>query len=229
MDFNGVELEKLVARILEEVQSRTAFSKETDEDVQGTVALFTCFVPSKHACACKLTGLFGTGIDCALLNGAKFSAPGFYTFEVNTDEERDGLLDRLAGAANVALVTPPLGLLYNLADGKDDGFIEQAFLRPLLWGRNVTILLDFDIPRFKRATFFERVVDSIDRLTRMGVRIEAYKPSAQPNEHRKSLVTETDITDAKKQGLGRIMCEKGAIVTPLARERADELGISIDW
>lgn len=231
MDYRNVDMEALVDQILREVQAKIEYEAEEDERIEGTVALFTTFVPSRHACAKKLTNLYGAGIDCALFEGVGFSAPGFHSFSVRSDEDKDYLMDLLAGAADVVLVTPKLSMLYRLAEGEDDGFVEQAFLRPLLWGRNVTILLDFDIPRFKRATFFAKVVDAIDVLVKMGVRVEAYRPSRNGMDiiEAKTLVTEADVLDAYRDGSKRIICDKDALITPLAKDKAAELDVKIDW
>lgn len=231
MDYRNIDMEALVSQILHEVQAKIKYEAEEDERIEGTVALFTSFVPSRHACAKKLVNLFGAGIDCALFNGVGFSAPGFHAFPVRSDEDKDYVMDLLAGAANIVLVTPKLSMLYKLAEGDDEGFVEQSFLRPLLWGRNVTILLDFDIPRFQRATFFAKVVDAIDILVKMGVRVEAYKPSRDGLDivEAKTLVTEADVLDAYHDGSKRIVCDKDALITPLARDKAAELDVKIDW
>jgi len=41
------------------------------------------------------------------------------------------------------------------------------------------------------------------------------------------LITEEAIVKASKKGETSICCKKGAVVTPLAREKAEELGIVI--
>lgn len=230
MDFNRIDLAQLAERVAREVLGRVQFETAEDENVQGTVALFTSFVPSKKACAQLLTERFGMGIDCMLFDGVQFEAPGCFCREISTDEDHAELFERLAGAADVVLVTPRLGLIYRLAEGDDAGMIEQAVLRPLLWGRRVTLLLDFDIPRFKRATFFAKLVDALDALTAMGVRIVAYHPSAEKEDQpRAALVTEPDVLAAHGSGQKRILCEKNAIITPLAREKARELDVSLDY
>lgn len=228
-ELSPAQLEELVSRIVMEVNQKLQYDQENDENVSGVVALMTSYIPSKHACSSKLVEMYGAGIDCALFENVNFKAPGFFTFDVKSDEDRAGLMDKLAGAADVVLVTPKLSLLYNLANGNDDGFIEQSFLRPLLWGRRVCILLDFDIPRFKRATFFEKLVDSIDALTKMGVRVTSYKPSGEITSIKKALVTESDVIEAYNNGLHSIVCETNAIITPLAKDKASELDVSIDW
>ena len=119
--------------------------------------------------------------------------------------------------------------LYRLARGDDDGFVEQAFLRPLLWGRRVSILLDFAPPKFQRATFFEQVVDAIDALERMGVHILVYTPSrVETPQEKYALVTEQEVLLAHGRGDAQMICERDAIITPLAWEKAAELGVALE-
>ncbi len=229
MELHKDQLAALISNIAAEVLKRIKLEEMTDEKVSGTVAVFTSFVPSKKACAEALENRFGSGIDCALMGDAQFDMVGFLKMNISTREDEEILMERLAGAANVVLVTPPLSLLYQIAAGDDTGLAATSILRPLLWGRSVSILLDFNVPRFKRATFFEKVVDALDVLTNMGVSIFSYDPaSAKEDEQKVSLVTETQVIEAAENGSMRIMCTSDAIVTPLARERADALGVALD-
>ncbi|MBQ9942481.1 MAG: hypothetical protein IJP03_05690, partial [Christensenellaceae bacterium] len=230
MDLNGIDMNALVELIRKEVMGRIKYEGVSDERVEGTVALFTSFVPSKKACGAVLKEHFGEGIDCAMFGDLEFQVPGCFQFKVENREDQSELMQKLAGTADVVLVTPKLSTLYTLAEGNDDDFVAQAVLRPLLWGRRVSILLDFDPPKFRRATFFEKVVDALDILTGMGVRILSYRPAAEYGEvERKSLVTETDVRDALDDGSKRILCASDAIITPLAREKAAELGVALDF
>lgn len=229
MQLSEQDIAKIVAAVAREVIARLQFDNEKDEDVQGTVALVTSFVPSRKSCAAFIEKHFGKGIDCALFGGAKFNAPGFLPMVIDDDDSKAELIEKIAGAKNIVLVTPKLSLLYKLAEGNDEGFVEQTFLRPLLWGRNVSVVLDFEPPKTKRQTFFGKLADAIDMLERMGVKVLAYKPSqAVDAPERKALVTEADVVDAAKRGDMRILAAKDALITPLARDKAQELGVSID-
>ena len=229
-DLSNIDVEQLIKKIVEEVVATIEYSDSKDENVSGTVALFTSFVPSKRTCGDYLKKHFGTGIQCALFNGVEFSAPGCFTFEVKDEHDEAELFQLISGAADIVLVTPKLTQLYKLAEGNDEGYIEQAFLRPLLWGRRVTLLLDFETPKFKRATFFAKVVEAIDILTNMGVKVIAYRPAQEFGEVvREALVTENEVKAAYDVGSMRVLCEKDAISTALARDKANELGVSIDF
>ena len=229
MQLNDEQLTALVAKVVGEVMKRIQFETMNDETVTGTVAVFTSFVPSKKACSNALTERYGSGIDCALLGEAEFDMAGFLKMKVSTKEDEQILIERLARTANVVLVTPSLSLLYRLAAGDDSGIAETSVLRPLLWGRKVSVLLDFDVPRFKRATFFEKVVDALDVLTNMGVSVISYNPASEKEEEKRlSLITETQVREAAEDGSFRILCANDAIVTPLAKEKAEELGVALD-
>lgn len=230
MELSNEQLAALVGKIAEEVMKRVEYDSLNDEKVTGTVAVFTTFVPSKKACAKALSDRFGSGIDCALIGDAAFDAPGFLKMRIDTKDDEQILMERLARTANVVLVTPGLSLLYRIADGNDCGIAETSVLRPLLWGRRVSILLDFQVPRFKRATFFEKVVDALDVLTNMGVDILSYDPASEEaeEEERYSLVTETQVREAADNGTMRVLCTPDAIITPLAKEKAAELGIALN-
>ena len=46
-DLGNIDLEALISKIVEEVVKTIQYQDEKDENVSGTVALFTSFVPSK--------------------------------------------------------------------------------------------------------------------------------------------------------------------------------------
>jgi len=229
MELNKEAIALIVKQITEEVLNRAKYENVQDEDVQGVVALFPSFVPSQKTAGEFLKHHFGAGIDCALFNDVEFSGAGFTKFEIKDKHDESQLMQKLAGAADIVLVTPGINLLCRIAGGDDEGFLEQAILRPLLWGRRVSVVLDFEAPKFKRNTFFEKVVDAIDALVSMGVKILAYRCSAEAlSDAKKALVTEADVIEAHENGKDRIVCELGAIITPLARDKAAELKIALD-
>ena len=64
----------------------------------------------------------------------------------------------------------------------------------------------------------------------MGVKVIAYRPAQEFGEViREALVTENEVKAAYDDGSMRVLCEKDAIITPLARDKANELGVSIDF
>ena len=62
-DLSNIDVEQLIKKIVEEVVATIEYSDSKDENVSGTVALFTSFVPSKRTCGDYLKKHFGTGIQ----------------------------------------------------------------------------------------------------------------------------------------------------------------------
>jgi hypothetical protein len=101
-------------------------------------------------------------------------------------------------------------------------------LRAILLGKKVTVVLDYMPPQFKRGTFFENLLSAIGALKDMGVEIVSLVPSLKKPVTEYSLVTENEVISAHEGGECTVRCAKGAIVTPLARDKAKELGITIE-
>ena len=139
------------------------------------------------------------------------------------------LLNKLSMADRIVLLAPRISTLTNLARGNDSGVLEQVVLKALLWGIEVNIWLDFKPMKFKRNTFYARVLDAIDALVDMGVVFTTYdclpEGRTQPLP---TLLTEKDIISAKDRGEDRILCADGAIVTPSALDAAELYGIRIE-
>jgi hypothetical protein len=214
---------EVVGLIVREVLARIKTAAPARET--GTLAIVGWHAAAPQIAADTLQKSF-TGVKYAVLE------PGFEASGIErlTGEEllQANLLSRTAGCENIVLVAPPLWLLSNIANGLDSGFVEYLALRSILWGKKVHVLLDFEIPRFKRNTFFEKLSDTASALTDMGVQIMHYGCFSRVQDEKLSLVTEKEVAEAHRQGADRIACAKGAIVTPAARDRAAELKIKID-
>ncbi len=220
--------DELVRSIVDSVLNRIEREMPRDEHVMGTLALFTTYVPSPKTANEKLVVLYGEDIECAMSEEADFEPFGFESMRIEDKADEKLLLQKAASKGRIVLVTPKINLLQRIADGDDEGFIEHVVLRSLLWGRKVCILLDFDTPKFKRGTFFEKIASIIDSLTSMGIQVAQYNCAGEKETAVLTLVTENEIEQARKAGKHSVLCAAGAIITPLARERAAELNITID-
>ncbi|GHS92606.1 hypothetical protein AGMMS50276_00880 [Synergistales bacterium] len=216
----------LIDRIVQEVLHRIKMAKTADECVSGTVVLMTSHVPSPKSALSKLRQSFGK--DMLFLN---LGIKNPFSFEKVVESGADGddnVASAVAGAANVVLLTPKIGLLESIAKGLDDDFVPHLVIRSLLWRRNVSVVLDFEPPRFKRNTFYEKLVDVLGTLRDMGANLLTYKCATQKDMEGLTLVTEADVMDAWKNKRLEIRCAIGAIVTPSARDKSKELGIRIN-
>ena len=222
MNIDDKQLKSLIHRVAEQA-IRSILEPEKTE--RGALAIIPSFVPDPEPVKAYLkkeypdVTLTGEGAQDL---GGEFGVAGAVTLQ-----EKRQLVTSLKRYADILLIDPPLWMLKNIACGDDRGFYEQAFMRALLWNKNVTVVLDFERPGFKRGTFFEGINDALSVIEGMGVGTVSLKLSAAKMDGRLALVTEAEVADAHKQGKERVSCAVGAIVTPLARDRAKELGIEI--
>jgi hypothetical protein len=133
----------------------------------------------------------------------------------------------LSKYSDIVLATPPIGLLKKIASADDSGFVEQLVMRAILWEKKVSCVLDYMTPKFKRSTVFEVVCDALDALKEMGVEVVSVAAGTQKETDVLALVTEADVLETYKNTGSSIRILPGAVVTPLARDKAKELHISI--
>ncbi len=220
----GRELKMLIRRVAEQVIRRML---EPEKVETGTLALLPSFVPDMAPLNDYLKISCQDGLICAG-EGAALLGAGFVEAGTETQQEKQKLMESMKSCHKVLLVSPPLWMLKNIANGDDRGFFEQAFMRALLWNKSVTVILDFEKPGFKRGTYFEGLNDALHAIENMDAEVVSLKLSVGKPEGQYSLVTEVEVVDAHKQRKERIRCSPGAIVTPLARDTAKELSVLID-
>ncbi|MEG0256988.1 MAG: hypothetical protein RR632_01660 [Christensenella sp.] len=217
----------IIDRIIQEVLYRIHAAQEKAETVNGTIALISSYVPAYASAIVTLREKYGENIKF-LTYGTEFT-PGTEWTERVEDLGEDAVLEKAAESENIVLVTPRIGILANIAEGDDIGFVEHLMMRAMLWKRNVGILLDFSAPRFKRNTFYEKLVTILESLKSVGVEVFAYQCAKIREEGALELVTENEILEAYQNKAERIKCASCAIITPSARDKAKELGIGINY
>jgi len=231
MNINETELAQIVRRVLNEAapisgEAPQAQSKDADT-THGTVALVSTYLPKPAVAFEALKALSEDAPEVYTLNGATMTCAGCSGTSVENKADEYALMDRLAVAKTVVLVAPSIKTLRNIAQGEDDGFIENAMLRSVLWGRRVKVLLDFELPKFKRGSFFENIIEAVDALTSMGIGVTPYRIAKDATQGKAALITETEVIDAYNRAEKQVIAEANAIITPLARDKAKELNIHI--
>jgi hypothetical protein len=224
MNIDENELKSIIRRIAERIIREMLAPEKTE---RGALALVPAFVPDAVPVLQYLKEKCGAEAACAG-EGAEALDGTLRRIASQTPQDRQRLMSRLKGFKDIVLVCPPLWMLKSIASGDDRGFFEQAVMRSLLWHKNVTVLLDFEKPGFGRSEFFQQIGDALKALEDMGAKVVSLKLSVCKPEDELALVTEAEVRDAHGSGRGRIRCADGAIVTPLARDAARELGMEID-
>ncbi|MDR3353730.1 MAG: hypothetical protein LBO21_01675 [Synergistaceae bacterium] len=215
----------LINRIVQEVLHRIGALEDAKENVSGTLVLVTSYVPSPRTALEQLRRDFGGELSFVCMG-----AQNPFALEkalVSGTGEDDRVTEAVMGAARVVLLSPRISFLESISQGRDDDFATHLVIRSLLWMREVSVMLDFVPPRFRRNTLFEKLADLIAALEDMGMKILTYKCASAAPE-RASLVTEADVLRAWKERRPEILCEPRAIITPAARDKSVELGIRIN-
>ena len=213
---------ELIRKITEETLKRLSAEESAKS---ATLAVFPELVFEAQAVAEYLKKNHGDAV-CAAYGETGFGY-GFKTKDIAARHERENLAAQLRDYERFVLVTPPLRLIRAMADGDDTEYAAALALRALLWGREVTVLLDFEMPQRRRGDALERVAKDIETLEETGVKIVTLSRGDAGGAEPKELVTERDVREAAVNGNKRIVIKPGAIVTHLARDAAAELGVII--
>jgi hypothetical protein len=210
------QLKELIKRIVLEVIRRL-----TGFGACRAIAL----VPGYSAYAAEAAEYLSGKSACAALFGDAEPLADIDSKRVETPDDKKALLRTMRDAEEVVLVAPSLSLLTAVAHGDDSHFEAVMFEKALLDGKKATVLLDFQPPKFKRGTLYDKVISAVDAVRDMGA--EVVYLGAKPDEGY-ALITEFEVNEAAKRGIARLQCAPGAIVTPLARDTAAEKGVAID-
>ena len=214
----------IAAKVMERIDQHTR--PQTAEDC-GALVVIPAFVPDSAALAAYITEHYEK-VTCAAFEELSFFQKHFPVAAADSREDRQQLVESLKCYSHVVLAAPPIALLKRIADGEDEGFIEQIVTRAILWDKEVEVILDYTLPRQRRGPLFERVSAAADALSQMGVKFVTLGHTEQGTVKELTLITEAEVIDAQKNSASQIRCAPDAIVTPLANDKARELGILIE-
>ena len=217
MSYSAHEIQEIIRRVTEEIL------KETTRTQSGSLAVFCGNVFNPQGVK---TFFANQNVTCALPDDMPSLIEGCKALKLEADKRE--ILEGLTQFEEVVLVTPPLSLLAAIASADDTSLIASLIIRPLLWGKAVTVLLDFEAPKHMRGTALAVIADNIDALEKMGVLVKTLERKNAKSQG-KALVTEQDVKDAYRDGSMKVKIEPGAIVTQLAQDTAKECGVSIEY
>ena len=153
---------------------------------------------------------------------------------INLNEEASR--EKLTKMANkfdaTYFVLPGIKQIESIVNGDDTGFIEKLIIYLVLHGKNAGIILDYNVRSMPSNSLTEKLGQLLDSIKSMGISIDLLEE--QPveecivcNENGKRLITEKDIDVMCRNGINTIHIGRECIITPLARDRASELGLKI--
>ncbi len=142
--------------------------------------------------------------------------------------EKNSLCARASDFRSVTIVSPSVELLRKLAASDESSPEVSLALYALLHKRKVRILTDFDISDIAPGAFAKNISDLYANVVDMGIEIvkitteeeEAYDAMA-------GFINEEMVRQASKQRKREIVVSEKTVVTPLAKDAAEELGVRI--
>ncbi len=221
-------LKEIIANATQQVMRHVNNEDAPAAEQKGALVIISQFVPDSAALTDFLRQVCGGGFECVIRGDFDFLEQGVKITRLKSEADERYMISELQAFSQIVLAVPPLGMIKHIAEGDDSDLFERVFLKAVLWRKAVTLLLDFEKPKFRRGTFFESLSDNLDSIEDMGVQVVSLMESQKEPSFEKSLVTEFDVAEALRCGVKNIKCLPGAIVTPLARDKAKECGVAIN-
>ena len=135
-----------VLRRVQNVQAEDSFVPQQTQALQKpcTVVLVPALVPFQDKAIKELVTSYVNSLVFVAFSD-QFQADRQRVIRAD-QESRDTILHLLTDSINVVLLAPPLDLIGKIAEAKDEDFLTYLFVRAQLWGKKVSVFLDFDLP-----------------------------------------------------------------------------------
>lgn len=140
-----------------------------------------------------------------------------------------GMINRFDG---VILISPGVMQLKAITEGDDSGFMERIMINQALHGRQAAVLLDYSVKDMASNSLTKRIKELVESVKNTGISVniineQIHQEKKSSIEKGKRLITEKDIEDMFKKGTKTIQIGQDCIITPMARDKANELKIEV--
>ena len=161
---------------------------------------------------------------------AEGSKPGqdFQGVRIDDEASKQEVIASLGGYQNIVLAFPSVNVVKKIAGGEDEGFAETVVTKALLKNKNVVIILDFSLQPASHSKWLKSIFSAVKDVEEAGAEFVTLSCTCEEEQNALELVTEADVARIFDSGSRTIHCKKGAVVTPLAKDRANELGLTIE-
>lgn len=148
---------------------------------------------------------------------------------IQCDSERQKILQNLNKYERIYCASPGIRLLGDINRGEDNGVVEGVIIKSILLKKAISFVLDYDIQGFSTNSILRKAGRLIEEIKAQGIEVETVfdrKEDKKPQLSKgKDLITENDVQTLWNNGIKQLNCSKGCIITPLARDKANELGL----
>ncbi len=138
------------------------------------------------------------------------------------------LYQNAAKYEGITVLAPTLKLMEAVAAGSEEEPLPNLILYYLLHGKAVEMVVDFSPEGLPVSSFSRRVREQFAKLADMGVRfVNAEDSCVEGTDPDDTLITMEVVEKLHQRGDREIVLTDNKILTPLARDRAEELHIRI--
>ncbi len=153
---------------------------------------------------------------------------GLQGFTIEDEGSKQEVMASLGSYQSIVLAFPSVYVVKKIAGGEDEGFAEAVVTKALLKNKNVVIILDFSLQPASQGKWLKSIFSAVKDLEEAGAEFVTLSCTCEDEQNALELVTEADVTRIYDSGSRTIHCKKGAVVTPLAKDMANELGLTIE-
>lgn len=238
-----MDIEKIVEKITQDVIERIITHQTGEEDAKNveesrgqllvilprftvSVEKYLSYIKHKFSDIRPVIATYGEYASTLKKLGADITLLCF-----DNEQDRQGILNRFDSFNYIYCVSPGIKLMENMACANDEGIIENLILKAVLYNKHPRVLIGYDTGSTPMNSLTKKIKGFIEAFIEMGISVESLttmgKSQAMIPIRENQLITEEDIDVLWESGNREINCGKGCIITPLAQDRAREIGLRI--
>lgn len=161
--------------------------------------------------------------------------------DINDENVQSEILEELEKYKTIIYMNPSIKQLKAVVEMDDGDYSKNLILESLLHGKEVEIVIDEKIDKKPQNGVQKKYCELLETAKEMGIKIkkgnkEDWKKNGEGSvdplkkaTYQKELILEKNIEEMKHKGESILIIDKQEIITPLAIDRARELGIEIKY
>lgn len=154
-------------------------------------------------------------------------------YHIENEDSRLEIQKRFSSFSDILCISPGIKQMETIVQGDERCFITNLFIRGLLSSKRVQVLVEYNVNDMKNNLLTKKIKELLSTIEGLGAAVNTInsrhlEPSLVTTGKTK-LVTQDDIDNMWKNGIKQLEAGKGCIITPLAKDRAREIGLSINY
>lgn len=141
------------------------------------------------------------------------------------------IMDEFHKYETICCIAPGIKLMESITGFDDTETAAYMIINAILYKKKTVLFVDCLLRSFPENAIYENVNKIINKLKNLGIAIEFIGRHDQAEQkceaEERDLITEKDIIRLWEEGIKEIIIKKGALITPLAIDKANETGIEI--